>query len=55
MTISNPILVALAFCISLVLFIIYTKVWMIIANFFGDKLGIGKFVVGLFSRNKRKK
>lgn len=39
--------------IALVVMIIYMKFWRIIAEYIGDKLGIGKFIVSMLERKSK--
>lgn len=51
MVIENSVIRLL---IALVFMILYIKLWRIIAEYIGRKLGIGKFIVSLFERKPKK-
>lgn len=41
--------------VLIIITIIYVKFWNMIAEWIGKHLGIGKFIVGLFTRSKSEK
>jgi len=53
MIINNLFMLVMALLFSLAVYIIYTKVWMIIANHIGEKLGIKKMITKLLSKSER--
>ena len=44
---------ALGISIGLFIYIIITKVYMMIANYVGEQLGIGKFLIYLWGKIRR--
>ena len=54
MIITNPILGGLFLILNIFYVILIVRVWMEIANFVGNKLGLVRFIIGLIERKKDK-